>query len=110
MSSSDVLTTVVNDTPHHNSTDVPHNQSDVTTPPQPFRWPRFIGTAPMQVQVLAAFRYARVMNAINSFPDGMNIQLRIMNRDRWTVGLHRELVCLSCMILGTCLHPIARFA
>ena len=100
MDTSDTLTTVVDNTPHHSLPDAP--QGDViVSAPQPPHWPRFTGNAPLQVQVLAAFRYARVMNAINSFSEGMDIQLRIMNRDRWTVGLHRELVCLSDMSLGT---------
>ena len=105
MDGSDTLTTVVSDTPHYSPADAPQGNVIVPTSQTPLRL-RFTGNAPLQAQVLAAFRYTRVKNAINSFAEGMDIQLRIMNRNRWTGGLHRELVCLSNIPLDTGLYIV----
>ena len=59
--------------------------------PQP---PRFTGSSPMQAKALAVWRYIRIIKAINAFEDGEDIQLRVISRVRWSVGIHREMVCV----------------
>ena len=56
--------------------------------------PLFTGNAPMGAQAVALYRYCRVMVAIMAYEDPIDIQARINERMRWTVGMHRELVRL----------------
>ena len=54
--------------------------------------PLFAGNAPMGTRAVALFRYCRVMSAIGAYTDSADVEVRINNRMRWTVGMHRELV------------------
>ena len=66
---------------------------DVSSPtPKPP--PRFTGNAPTQAQAVALWRYIRIMKAINAFEDGSCLKLRVISRVRWSVGIHREMVCI----------------
>ena len=67
--------------------------------PTPKPPPRFTGSAPMQARALVVWRYRRIMKAINAFEDGVDIQRRVIGRVRWSVGIHREMVCVVLSLL-----------
>ena len=55
--------------------------------------PMFTGRSPKAAKVLVLWRYWRVRAAIASFCGAGSRTLVAHNRVRWTVGMHRELVC-----------------
>lgn len=61
--------------------------------PPPADAPLFTGNAPQAAKALALFRYGRVVTAMAAYKDPVDINIKIMQRMRWTVGMHRELVC-----------------
>ena len=70
--------------------------------------PLFAGNAPMGTRAVALFRYCRVMSAIGAYTDSADVEVRINNRMRWTVGMHCELVC-SLLFPSVCLVTTCRY-
>ena len=61
--------------------------------PPPDDAPAFTGNAPTAAKALALYRYGRVLTAIAAYTDPVDINIKTKTRMRWTVGMHRELVC-----------------
>ena len=74
----------------------PTDRDASSSTPKP---PRFTGSAPMQARALAVWRYIQIIKAINAFEDGVDIQRRVIGRVRWSVGIHREMVCVVLSLL-----------
>ena len=72
----------------------PRLQLITDTSSGPDEEPLFTGNAPIGAEAVALFRYCRTMVAIAAYEDPVDIQARINERMRWTVGMHRELVRL----------------
>ena len=67
--------------------------------PPPDDAPAFTGNAPTAAKALALYRYGRVLTAIAAHTDPVDINIKTKTRMRWTVGLHRELVCFPHILL-----------
>ena len=77
------------------SSTIPQLQLIADASSSPDEGPLFTGNSPMGAQAVALYRYCRVMVAITAYEDPIDIQARINERMRWTVGMHRELVRLT---------------